>query len=151
MDNIKRHIDELKTRKWQTPEEVDGYFRITLSAVEDEAYARGFGQGYKEGKADGAEEAVDTYQTEYEQKHIASAVEVARAEERKAFGGCTNCYGKGYHTTIDHQRGRGESDFGTGDVVVSYTPSIYRPCSCDRGVQFKKVMELARQEVFNEK
>lgn len=46
----------------------------------------------------------------------------------KAFGGCTNCYGKGYATVKNISVGRGY--FVEADPV--------RPCTCDRGKQIKK-------------
>lgn len=58
-------------------------------------------------------------------------------ETEKAFGGCTNCYGKGYHTTKMAVAGR--------HFRKDLNP--YIPCDkCDRGKQFTEAMEYAVEE-----
>lgn len=58
---------------------------------------------------------------------------IAREDERKAFGGCTNCYGKGYSTvknfTVGHE------DFGGEGFRRENSPMRF--CTCDRGEQLK--------------
>jgi len=56
----------------------------------------------------------------------------------KAFGGCKNCYGKGYYTNLDNVAG--SYDFGDEIPYAQPTP-YYNPCTCARGVQFKKSQE----------
>lgn len=59
------------------------------------------------------------------------------AENSKAFGGCTKCYGKGYFTNLDAWSG---SDEWTGEEYSKPTP-YYNPCTCDRGKQFEQVWQ----------
>lgn len=56
-------------------------------------------------------------------------------EASKAFGGCTDCYGKGYATTIDYTVGH--PDFSDDPEYMKQNP-IMRFCDCDRGKQLKK-------------
>jgi hypothetical protein len=62
--------------------------------------------------------------------------QVGYEEASKAFGGCTNCYGKGYATTIDFSGGSG--DF-PGDPEFFKQNPIMRFCDCGRGHQLKKL------------
>jgi len=62
------------------------------------------------------------------------AIRIAREEERKAFGGCTKCYGKGYSTVIDSTTYH--ADF-PGDKTHSIPNNPMRFCSCDRGDQLQ--------------
>lgn len=57
-------------------------------------------------------------------------------EIKKAFGGCTKCYGKGYHTTLDFTVGH--EDFG-GEGFFKQNP-VMRFCTCDRGKQLKELL-----------
>lgn len=78
---------------------------------------------------------------------IRTEIALARQEEAKAYGGCTNCYGKGYSTRKASWEGHGEHDIGTGDVHVSYPAEFYMPCTkCNRGTQFASAMKSTRQE-----
>lgn len=56
----------------------------------------------------------------------------------KAFGGCTKCYGKGYSTQMEWASGRG--DF-IGDPDVEKSLDLFKPCECDRGNQFAKIIQ----------
>lgn len=68
---------------------------------------------------------------------IRAEIALARQEEAVAYGGCTNCYGKGYSTTKMYASGR----------RFTQEQNPYIPCKeCDRGAQFAKTQELARQE-----
>lgn len=62
-------------------------------------------------------------------------------ETEKAFGGCTNCYGKGY-STVKVQAG-GEDEF-TGESI-SYELEPIVPCKCDRGKQIEKILERIKK------
>lgn len=63
-------------------------------------------------------------------------------EAEKAYGGCHNCYGKGYATQSSSARGRGISWDTSGPVF----------CGCDRGEQLETLMkegELNGAEAFS--
>lgn len=55
----------------------------------------------------------------------------------KAFGGCTICYGKGYSTQIEWMSGK--HDF-IGEPDIEKALDIFKPCECDRGAQFERVI-----------
>lgn len=58
-------------------------------------------------------------------------MELSAEETKKAFGGCTKCYGKGYSTvTVD------------GGTKVN-------TCVCDRGKQMDKLLAEMQQGVLN--
>ena len=64
-----------------------------------------------------------------------------REEERKAFGSCTNCYGKGYCTVR----------IGSSSRYHSEIHLEYRPCGkCGRGKEIEKLIQTARQKAFEE-
>ena len=56
---------------------------------------------------------------------------IAVAQERKAFGGCLNCYGKGYATQMVQA---GNSRHGVWEL------DPIRFCECDRGKQLEKLI-----------
>ena len=56
----------------------------------------------------------------------------------KAFGGCKNCYGKGYATVR----------IGTSSRYHSEIHTELRFCSCDRGKQLKKYFAEAEKEAY---
>ena len=64
----------------------------------------------------------------------------------KACGGCLSCYGKGYATTIQYAKGRGETDMGQGDIVVNKQLPIMRFCRCERGKQLKLLTNKKSEE-----
>lgn len=67
----------------------------------------------------------------YTQKAVDELLKATVDELKKAYGGCTDCYGKGYATTkvqAGHRRATWELD-------------PIRPCTCDRGKQIKRLME----------
>lgn len=76
---------------------------------------------------------------------IETAYEAGQEQSKRAFGGCSYCYGKGYSTQLEHYSGRGEADMGQGDVVINRQAPYYLPCSCDRGKQFEEAREEAYQ------
>lgn len=55
------------------------------------------------------------------------------AKIERAFGGCHNCYGKGYSTT----------QFGGKTFSLIY-------CSCARGKQLERLVEEAKNEAIKE-
>jgi len=58
-------------------------------------------------------------------------------QTEKAFGGCTDCYGKGYSTVKDYEVAR---NYRKERSQIKY-------CSCDRGVQLKELNDdLVQQE-----
>lgn len=61
-------------------------------------------------------------------------------EERKAFGGCEKCYGKGYSTQLEFYSGKGEADIGDGDIRVEGQCPYYNPCDCERGKQINEML-----------
>jgi len=64
----------------------------------------------------------------------------------KLTGGCENCYGKGYSTTIN-----GYSDEATG---AKWTEPAMLICRCERGKTLKetleKIIDLKMQKIKNE-
>lgn len=62
---------------------------------------------------------------------IQSLLASVRAEERKAYGGCIKCYGKGYSTVLNQMVGA--EDFG-GDGFVEKPKVRLNYCSCERGI-----------------
>ena len=59
---------------------------------------------------------------------IMQLIKQDRQNTIKAFGGCTNCYGKGYSTRQAYANGR---------VAIPLNPMVY--CECDRGKQLKQL------------
>src|SRR5574343_186000 len=70
------------------------------------------------------------------------------SQTEKAFGGCLNCYGKGYHTTIEYASGHGEWDMGQGDIKIHYQLPEMRFCNCDRGIELKKRFDATQKEAY---
>lgn len=71
-------------------------------------------------------------------------------ELKKAFGGCTKCYGKGYstewvgETTI-------EPDFdGDKRYLMEKAHSQIHFCDCDRGKQLEKLFSSQREQILGE-
>ena len=58
----------------------------------------------------------------------------------KAFGGCTNCYGKGYATTLLYARGKGERDMGEAGIEINKELPRVQPCTCERGEDIEKII-----------
>lgn len=56
-------------------------------------------------------------------------------ETEKAFGGCKNCYGKGYNTVMQFAAG------GSGKTAVHKKLPIMRFCRCERGTQLAAALE----------
>lgn len=63
----------------------------------------------------------------------------------KAYGGCHNCWGKGYSTVKQFASGQGESLMGQGDVSIHYELPNMRFCACERGKALKVETEKAYQ------
>ena len=53
-------------------------------------------------------------------------------EQRKASGGCTKCYGKGYATQIE--------GYSTNDGFTKWRENQINYCSCERGEQIKVLL-----------
>lgn len=68
------------------------------------------------------------------------------AQIEKAYGGCHNCYGKGYATVNDAWHGYDtDQDIGSpGGYVSGGDRNAMKFCSCDRGEQLRA--QLARRE-----
>lgn len=58
---------------------------------------------------------------------------------KKAFGGCTKCYGKGYATVIERWTGCGKFDMGQGDIKIDDQKQIMKFCTCERGKQLQTI------------
>lgn len=58
------------------------------------------------------------------------------SQTEKAFGGCKNCYGKGYATTKRQATGR--------NYFEELSPIL--PCKCSRGEQIKELLSQAKAE-----
>jgi len=73
----------------------------------------------------------------YHQQLEAKVIETA-----KAYGGCTNCYGKGYATVNDRWHGHDtDTDIGSpGGHVSGGNPNAMKYCKCDRGKQLKALI-----------
>ena len=65
-----------------------------------------------------------------------------RKQTEKAFGGCLNCYGKGYCTTLEFANL--SADF-FGDETKVYELPEMRFCKCDRGKELQKRFGQERQ------
>lgn len=67
----------------------------------------------------------------------------AREETAKAYGGCSDCRGKGY-STQKHQY-TSHKDFGD-ESTGTWEGNPIIPCECERGEQIKEVMRISVQE-----
>lgn len=65
------------------------------------------------------------------------------ATRERAFGGCKECYGKGYST--QHHGIHGAEDFG-GEGHDIETSVHMNFCSCDRGEQLKELIQDKKQK-----
>lgn len=67
----------------------------------------------------------------------------------KAYGGCTNCYGKGYATVNDAWHGHDtDTDIGSpGGYVSGGDRNAMKLCSCDRGKQLEKMLAKHTQSL----
>ncbi len=72
---------------------------------------------------------------------LLALVKEAEAKTAKAYGGCTNCYGKGYATVNDQWVGVDtDQDIGSpGGVVRGGSPTAMKFCTCDRGELLKQL------------
>lgn len=62
------------------------------------------------------------------------------AQIEKAYGGCHNCYGKGYATVNDRWIGHDtDQDIGSrGGVIAGGNANAMKFCTCERGEQLKE-------------
>ncbi len=65
------------------------------------------------------------------------AIRLAVEKERKAFGGCLKCYGKGYNTVMT--RTVGTEDFG-GEGFDTGSKVNMEFCDCERGKQLSSLL-----------
>lgn len=72
--------------------------------------------------------------------HYSERERRAVQETEKAFGGCKNCYGKGYATVNDRWHGHDtDTDIGSpGGYVSGGNANAMKFCTCDRGKQLAK-------------
>jgi len=88
--------------------------------------------------------ARNTYDLEQVLKQaIRDLIKSDREEIAKAYGGCTNCYGKGYSTVKSQINGYGtDGDIGgfEGRIHID-TPVQMKYCDCDRGAQLEKLLD----------
>ena len=81
-------------------------------------------------------------------ERVNKAISDAKKEAEKAYGGCHNCYGKGYATTIDYTSG--SPDF-IGDRGFKRQNDIMRFCDCERGKQLKTLVTTLKEQSTNNK
>ena len=67
----------------------------------------------------------------------------AKKEAEKAYGGCHNCYGKGYATTIDYLTSF--PDF-IGDKGFKRQNDLMRFCNCNRGKQLEAIINTLKEQ-----
>jgi hypothetical protein len=82
----------------------------------------------------------------WHQKQIATQRSRITAEVEKAYGGCHNCYGKGYATVNDRWMGHDtDQDIGSpGGTIQGGSDFAMKFCTCDRG---KQLQELFTAEI----
>ena len=80
---------------------------------------------------------------------IVKAVEIAVRVTERAFGGCKNCYGKGYHTTIEYAHaGVDFQDHAPGAKGKMWKLPEVRFCKCERGQELEKRFSEARKSAI---
>lgn len=94
--------------------------RVFLTTATKEEFA----ESIKEGALDHQEAAHLTVQL------IDTYTQAKVDETAKAYGGCTNCYGKGYSTYKGEYRARG----------MRWSDDSIKYCDCDRGKQLESLM-----------
>jgi hypothetical protein len=74
-------------------------------------------------------------------KAITTFIKQEIVKTAKAYGGCTNCYGKGYATySSAHIAADTDQDIGSPGGHINIPFEEIRFCLCSRGRQLKKVM-----------
>ena len=76
---------------------------------------------------------------EWFEKWVGKALTRQKKEIEKAYGSCKKCYGKGYSTRIFDIIG--SPDFIGDKGFKKEGQKEFKPCSCDRGKQFKQVKD----------
>ncbi|WP_131816182.1 hypothetical protein [Mycolicibacterium porcinum] len=76
------------------------------------------------------------YELGVETINVASIEAEVRQETEKAYGGCRNCYGKGYATQKSEVRARG----------MRWDTSGIKFCDCERGKQLQQLIERKEDE-----
>lgn len=88
--------------------------------------------------------AADEARIEHYVGEVMNAVEarekLIREQAEKAYGGCHNCYGKGYATQSSRASGRG----------VSWDTSGIKYCDCARGKQLEAVFNSSKTKLNKE-
>ena len=81
-------------------------------------------------------------------RNLVKAFEAHIADTEKAYGGCHNCYGKGYATVNDRWIGHDtDQDIGSpGGTVTGGKASAMKFCTCGRGKQIKAHKLIATYE-----
>lgn len=82
---------------------------------------------------------------------VESQLQAYKASVEKAYGGCHNCYGKGYATVIEYASGWDtDQDIGSPGGKVHFRQNPIRYCKCDRGRQLEKLMEALQGTTHEE-
>jgi hypothetical protein len=115
----------------------DGAFHLLKNFIGKEILA-----AEKRGEEKAGIEDRDVYS-----RAIKIARESAKAETEKAFGGCKNCYGKGYATV--RYGYEGYDDFAHEGYVDPIKTNIH-PCKCSRGEEIEKILSSAKAEGYKE-
>ena len=78
-------------------------------------------------------------------KSITTYLQQEIAEVEKAYGGCRNCYGKGYATVIEGTTWSDtDTDIGSRGGSGKDTSQTIKYCDCPRGKQLEQEIDKAR-------
>lgn len=97
------------------------------------------------GSTEGSEESYVDNKAKFILDDLVPAVEQLIKQDReniaKAYGGCTNCYGKGYATVNDKWIAYDtDQDIGSpGGVTTGGNPNAMKFCTCERGKQLEQL------------
>lgn len=72
----------------------------------------------------------------FDDVHNIAAYEAGKKDAEKAFGGCKNCYGKGYTTILQYIEGGHGSDYRRNKMP------LMRFCRCARGKQLRAILDM---------
>lgn len=126
----------------------------SLMALFSKCTSFGFSFGHTTTKEEFAEmlskgESLDHQEAAYEAMKLVDAYLASqRKAAERAYGGCHNCYGKGYATVDDSWMGVDtDTDIGSpGGIVRGGNTNAMKFCDCDRGQQLEKRMIAAEIE-----
>lgn len=89
------------------------------------------------------EEEVEEYRLKVE-SFISQALTKQREETEKAYGGCKECYGKGYSTQQVGEES-GWTDFGKMEKIITQPPRIKMNfCTCGRGKALSDLLTIIK-------